>query len=292
MAERDGYIEGVPCWIDTSQPDPDAAATFYAGLFGWELEDLLPPGSGATYLVGRIRGGDVAAIGSQSDGAEAPPSWRTYIWVDDADATARKVIEAGGAVVTEPYDVFDAGRTATCADPEGAVFHLWQANRHRGARIVNEAGALTFNGLHTRDLEVASAFYGSVFGWDTFDLPAGKAWTLAAYGDYLEELTPGTRARTAEYGVPGFENVVAAINLIADDERDTQPHWSVTFSTDDADGCAEQAASLGGEIVVPPFDAPFVRMTVIRDPQGASFTASQFVPENRGEAPPTPGAST
>jgi predicted enzyme related to lactoylglutathione lyase len=61
-----------------------------------------------------------------------------------------------------------------------------------------------------------------------------------------------------------------------------QPHWSVTFSTDDADACAEQAASLGGEIVVPPFDAPFVRMTVIRDPQGASFTASEFVPENRG----------
>ena len=25
MAERDGYIPGVPCWIDTSQPDPDAA---------------------------------------------------------------------------------------------------------------------------------------------------------------------------------------------------------------------------------------------------------------------------
>jgi hypothetical protein len=32
---------------------------------------------------------------------------------------------------------------------------------------------------------------------------------------------------------------------------------------------------------VPPFDAPWVRMTVITDPQGATFTASKFVPENK-----------
>ena len=31
---------------------------------------------------------------------------------------------------------------------------------------------------------------------------------------------------------------------------------------------------------MPPFDAPWVRMTVITDPQGATFIASKFVPEN------------
>ncbi len=35
MAERDGYIPGVPSWIDTQHPDPEAAAVFYAQLFGW-----------------------------------------------------------------------------------------------------------------------------------------------------------------------------------------------------------------------------------------------------------------
>ena len=40
-------------------------------------------------------------------------------------------------------------------------------------------------------------------------------------------------------------------------------------------------AELGGQVVVPPFDAPWVRMTVITDPQGATFTASMFVPENK-----------
>src|SRR2546430_7568957 len=36
MPERDGYLPGVPCWVETTQPDPDAAAAFYGGLFGWE----------------------------------------------------------------------------------------------------------------------------------------------------------------------------------------------------------------------------------------------------------------
>ena len=45
MPERDGYIPGVPCWVDTSQPDPEAAVGFYGGLFGWEFEDVMPPDS-------------------------------------------------------------------------------------------------------------------------------------------------------------------------------------------------------------------------------------------------------
>src|SRR6478752_6282966 len=88
MPERDGYIEGVPCWVDSSQPDPEAATRFYGGLFGWEFEDVMPADSPMRYFIGRIRGGDVAAIGSQSGGDSAAAVWNTYVWVDDADAAA------------------------------------------------------------------------------------------------------------------------------------------------------------------------------------------------------------
>ena len=71
MPERDGYIAGVPCWIDTSQPDVDAAAEFYGGLFGWEFEDAMPPGTAGRYLMARLRGGDVAAVSSRPEGAPA-----------------------------------------------------------------------------------------------------------------------------------------------------------------------------------------------------------------------------
>jgi uncharacterized protein len=86
----------------------------------------------------------------------------------------------------------------------------------------------------------------------------------------------------AEAGAPeGFEDVVGSINPIADDQPDTPAHWSVTFAVDDADATAATAAELGGVVVVPPFDAPWVRMTVIADPHGATFIASKFVPENK-----------
>jgi hypothetical protein len=86
----------------------------------------------------------------------------------------------------------------------------------------------------------------------------------------------------AASGAPeGFEDVVATLSPIAGDQPDVPAHWSVTFAVDDADTIAEKAAELGGEVLAPPFDAPWVRMTVISDPQGATFTASKFVPENK-----------
>src|SRR5204862_2314760 len=283
MQERDGYIEGVPCWIDTSQPDPKAAVAFYRELFGWDLEDVMPPDAPGAYFMARLRGGDVAAIAAQSEGGPPQAVWNTYIWVDSADETAAKVRDAGGQVLAEPFDVMDAGRMAVVADPEGAAFCLWQAKQHKGARIVNEHGSLNFNALNTRDAGAAERFYGAVFGWKRLSLGGGgEAWQLPGYAEFLEQRDPGLRARVKEVGGPeGFADVVAAINPIAGDQGDVPAHWGVTFGVDDADAIARTAASLGASVVVPPFNAPWVRMTVIRDPQGATFTASQFVLENR-----------
>src|SRR2546421_3802768 len=105
MPERDGYIPGVPCWADTSQPDPEAAVDFYSALFGWEFENVMPPESGGKYFIGRIRGGDVAAVGPVPAGAPAMATWNTYIWVDDADETASKVRDAGGRGLMGPVAV-------------------------------------------------------------------------------------------------------------------------------------------------------------------------------------------
>jgi uncharacterized protein len=279
MLERDGYLPGVPCWVDTSQPDPEAAVAFYSGLFGWDFEDAMPPGSAGKYFFARLRGGDVAAVGSQPEGGPPMAVWNTYVWVESADDAASKVKDAGGRVVTEPFDVMDAGRMAVCMDPEGAAFCVWQAKEHKGARIVNEPGSLNFNGLNTRDPEGAKSFYASVFGWETLALGDAEMWRLPGYGDFLEQGDPGLRKRMAESGAPeGFEDVVASLNPIGDDQSDVPAHWSVTFAVDDADATADTATKLGGQVVVPPFDAPWVRMTVITDPQGATFTASKFVP--------------
>jgi predicted enzyme related to lactoylglutathione lyase len=279
MPERDGYIAGVPCWVDTNQPDPEAAAAFYGELFGWTVEDVMPPGSPVKYFIGRIRGGDVAGVGPVPEGAPSTATWNTYIWVDSADETAAKVKDAGGEVVMEPMDVMEEGRAGVFRDPEGAAFCVWQAKRHKGSQIVNEAGSVNFNTLSTHDVEAAKAFYGQVFGWRTLSLPSGEMWTLPGYGDYLERDRPGLREQTVAFGAPAeFVDVVASLNPLSDEQP---AHWSVTFATDDADATARRAVELGGKVVMAPFDAPWVRMTVLADPQGATFMASQFVPENR-----------
>jgi uncharacterized protein len=283
MLERDGYMPGVPCWVDTSQPDPEAAVAFYGGLFGWDFEDAMPPGSAGKYFIARLRGGDVAAVSSQPEGGPPAAVWNTYIWVESADEAAAKVLANGGRVLMHPFDIMGAGRMAVVADPEGAAFCLWQAKDHRGAQIVNEPGSLNFNGLNTRDPDGAKSFYGALFGWQPLGLGGGaEMWRLPGYGNFLERSDPGLRERMASTGAPeGFGDVVATLNPIGEDQPSVPPNWSVTFAVDDADATAAKAAELGGQVVVPPFDAPWVRMTVITDPQGATLIASKFVPENK-----------
>src|SRR6202007_3413697 len=93
---------------------------------------------------------------------------------------------------------------------------------------------------------------------------------------------PGRRRQIEEMGAPGFEDVVASIEPL---QPGVPPHWSVTFMVDSADETARKATELGGKVLAAPFDAPWVRMTVLADPQGATFIASQVVPQNRDGQP-------
>jgi predicted enzyme related to lactoylglutathione lyase len=279
MIERETYPAGVPCWVDTVHDDPAGAAAFYGGVLGWEMEDALPPEAGAHYFMARLRGKLVAAVGSRPEALPAGAAWNTYVAVADADAAAARAEELGGTVVMGPMDVGDAGRMAAVADPEGALFFVWEAGDTTGAQLVNEPGAWNFSGVNAGDPEAAAAFYGALFGWETGppDPESGaRLLYLPGYGDHLAERDPGLRERMTQLGAPErFEDAVAWIVPVADG---LSPHWDVTFSVDDADAAAARAVAHGGRIVMPPTDMPWVRMTVISDPEGATFTASRFVP--------------
>jgi uncharacterized protein len=285
LLERDGYPPGVPCWVDTAQPQPEEAVAFYRGLFGWEFEDRMPADAPGHYFVAQLRGRDVAAIGSQAEGAPPTPAWHTYIWVENADHTAAKVKGAGGSVLVEPFDVLDAGRMGVFGDPSGAVFCVWQANEHKGAQLVNEPGTWNWSDLNTRDLERSQAFYGAVFGWQANTVNLGEfegtMLRVPGYGDVLEALDPDLRRRHAEFGAPqGFADCIGWMVPMTSEQfpDDVPPHWSVTFAVDDTDAVAEWAAELGGQVVIPPFDAGVVRIAVLGDPQGAVFSVNKFDP--------------
>ncbi len=277
MSERDEYIPGVPCWVDASYRDPESVLPFYRGLFGWEF---IPASAtpGERFFIATINGASTAGIGELPADHPPVPAWNTYVAVTDADQAVARVRAAGGEVLAPAFDVLDAGRMAILKDPQGAVFCVWQAGETNGAKLVNEHGAVNFNTLRTPDLEAAKQFYREVFGWTTLVMAGSQFWTLPGYGDYLETIVPGMRQGAADMGAAGFEDVVAVLEPLTGDQ---QPHWHVTFAVNDADAAAAEAATLGGSVLVPPLDAPYVRLTVLADPAGTPFTASQFVAENR-----------
>ena len=287
MLERDEYPPGVPCWVDVDQPDAEAATDFYGGLFGWTFEDRMPAGRPGHYFVAHLDGHDVAAIASRAGESSSPPTWNTYIAVARADDATARVRDAGGTVEIGPIDVGDAGRTAACADPDGAHFRLWEGRARKGAAVVNVPGSWNFSDLQTHAAEKAQAFYGAVFGWEFVTFEAAGRVTLVrlpGYGDFLARRDPEIRARQAADGAPAdFADAVAWIAAPAPDARgaDAEPHWSVTFAVDDTDAAATRAEELGGRIASGPTDTPPVRTAVIVDPHGARFTVSRYDPHSR-----------
>lgn len=263
MSQRDEYPHGVPCWVDTIQPDPEAAAAFYARLFGWEVSE---PHN--LYRVARLRGRDVGGIAPMPPMvAPAPsPGWVTHVRVDGIEATAERARAAGGSVLFGPYDAEPAGRLGVLQDPAGAVFSVWEPGSRRGAQLVNEPGAWAMSSLATPDPAAAAAFYGALFGWSTEEFAMGEdVVTMFRLPGYVG----------GEPEQPVSREVVATMTPAADGEP---ARWHVDFWVQDVDAAAAVAATDGGRVVVAPFDLPIGRSAVLADPAGAPFSVSRMGP--------------
>ena len=264
------YPHGVPCWIDTEQTAPDDAARFYGELFGWTFEDA---GRGS-YLIASLDSQEVAAIAPGGEGATV--AWNTYIAVDDADTTAAAGAGAGGSVREDPVDAGPGGRMAVCSDPGGARFRLWQALARPGAQVVNAPGAWNFSDLRTADPPSARQFYEPLFGWEVADLGFAAMIRRPGYGDHLEAtVDPDIRSRQGAHNVPpGFEDAIGWLAQAGPGEAD---HWHVTFTVADRDASVALAVRLGATGVSAE-DTDWTKHALIRDPQGAELTISQFTP--------------
>jgi uncharacterized protein len=261
------YPHGVPCWVDLAQPDLDAATRFYGALFGWEFADAMPPDAPGSYLIATRDGEDAAALSA----GEGSLGWVSYIACDDADATAALVGAAGGNVLEPPEDAGPGGRAATCSDPQGAVFRVWQARRRLGAQAVNVPGAWNFSDLHTPDPSAAMRFYLEVFGWVVDPHLGAGMIRLPGYGDHLASTSdPGIHERQA-FAPEGFADVVAALV-----PAEAAARWWVRFAVADRDVAASRAESLGAEIASST-ETDWTREAVVVDPQGARFVVSQLV---------------
>ena len=271
--EQRTYPAGVTCWIDLEVDDLDAAQHFYGGLFDWTFTTATPPGV-APYLIAQLDGDDAAGLGGPPARRESARNrWNTYVAVDDLEASLSEVEGAGGRVVDPVEQAGEGGWNATVADPGGNEIRLWKANRRLGAQVSNLPGAWNFSDLHTDDPEGAKRFYGSVFGWVFVDLGSATMIQVPGYGDHLAAtVDPGIHERQAS-APPGFADVIGGLAPAGD----LGPHWHVTFTVADRDEAASAAESLGATVLASSED-DWTRKAVLRDPQGAVFTASQFTP--------------
>lgn len=259
MAERARYEPGTFCWVGLATSDLAGARRFYASLFSWEGEDQ-PTSETSSYTLLRRDGKDVAILYRQMPAARAagaPPHWTSFISVEDAEATAARAGELGGAAVFgKPFDVPGEGRVAAIRDPTGAIVSLWQPCSPTGAALVDEVGALCWNELTTSDVERAMSFYGELLGWE-YETDASGYTTIT----YAGRPNGGIRRQSGH-------------------DRAAEPSWLPYFTVASADDAARQAERAGGRTVYPTTDIALGRCTVLADPQGATFTVLESVTDS------------
>ena len=252
MARFDSFTAGQFSWVDLMSPDPQASTRFYSGLFGWS-SDATQDDAGGAYSMFDLGGISVAGMGTMPEEmktAGAPPTWSSYVTVEDVDASAARAQELGGKLQMPAMDIKQegslVGRMAVLVDPEGAYFSLWQAGSHPGAGATNEPSTFGWNELLSRDVEAAKQFYGGLFGW-TFKDSGGYQEILVG-----ERMNGGILPWRPEMG-------------------EMPAYWAVYFNVADCDKAVEKITELGGTVLVPATDIEPGRFAVVADPQGAAF---------------------
>ena len=253
----DKHTPGSFSWAELGTSDTKAAKGFYGGLFGWTANDM-PMGPDQVYTMLEISGKPVGAMYSLDKNMREmgiPPHWMLYVTVANADETAARIPALGGKLMKEPFDVFDAGRMAVIQDPTGAVFCLWQANRHIGAHRIDEVNTLCWSELLTTDKPKALEFYSKLFGWTMKTNPSD----------------PNQYTEFSNQGKP-----IGGIMQIRKEMGNMPSNWSPYFMVASVDDIAAKAQQSGATLRMPPTDIPNTgRFASIADPQGAGFSIFQ-----------------
>ena len=122
----DAFRQGAFSWCELLTTDVEAARKFYSELFGWNIEPVTDAlHQDMQYNLVKVDGteiGGIMAVPPQAEGM--PPSWGTYVTVDDVDAAAAKVRELGGDIVVPLTDIPEVGRFCVIKDPQGAVISM------------------------------------------------------------------------------------------------------------------------------------------------------------------------
>lgn len=267
MPKQPEYLDGAPCWIDLSVPDLAAAQRFYGGLFDWSFD--APNQQLGGYVNVRLGNHRVAGLMTKQPGDPTPPAWGVWLRSPDVEATARKVVAAGGNQLFPIHDVADLGRMLLVTDPTGAFVGFWQCGSHRGAELFAVPGAMCWHEVYTRDPATTDRFYDALFDY-TRSAPIG-----APEGGCASDMGYAVYNRG---GHPVFGRMHMTSAHFPDN---VPPHWLAHFAVADHDAAAAKIRATGGKTLCDPMDTPYGRVSTVLDPFGAPFAILQ-----RPAAPP------
>ena len=240
-------------WYELMTTDMDAAEAFYGAVVGWTPRSASQPGMPYTVMnAGDKMVAGVMSLPPDARAAGARPGWVGYVGTDDADASTRKLREAGGMVHREPADIPDIGRFSVVADPQGAMFMLFQPmGGDNSPAPAGTPGHIGWHELYAADWPSALDFYAGQFGWTkdrAVDMgPMGTYQLFAAGGD----------------PIGGMMNKPQSI---------PSPVWLYYFIVGEIDAAAARVTAAGGQVLNGPHPVPGGAWILhAMDPQGAMF---------------------
>jgi len=107
--------------IEIPADDTSRSREFWGSLFGWQFQEYPGP---SEYHMTRLDDSQGGAITNMEPGKKGT---RAYFSVDDINAGAARVKELGGEA-SDAMPVPNMGWFATCSDPHGNEFGLWQTD--------------------------------------------------------------------------------------------------------------------------------------------------------------------
>lgn len=119
-------------------------------------------------------------------------------------------------------------------------------------------GTFCWNELLTRDVDAASSFYTTLFGWSVEEMDMGPAGTYHIM-------------KAGDTQVGGIMKLPAP---------EAPPCWLSYIAVDDVDAHTEKAKGLGATVCCEPTDIPNIgRFAVITDPTGATVALFTGAPQ-------------
>jgi predicted enzyme related to lactoylglutathione lyase len=117
-------------WYELRTTDAKAAQDFYTHVVGWKAKSSGDPG-GVPYTllsVGDLDTAGLMQLTPQMLAGNMKPAWVGFIGVDNVDAYAKRLEQAGGKLHFAPLDIPGVGRFASVEDPQGAAFLLFKGS--------------------------------------------------------------------------------------------------------------------------------------------------------------------